>query len=215
MVPKEVLAIQAELTELLGPITIKKLFTGYGIFSDKYMFGIICNSRFYLRAEDKLAHYLHAKGARNWVENCKMKLAINNYYLITDNLKEDKNEYQKLLISSIQQVRFNKLKILINNKERIKFLPNLSVKHERLLAKIHIYSIEEFCNLGAEVVFARLKEQNPNNITVKIYWQLLGALKDKHPDTFTSIEKTNAMKKLNVVLLNMGLKTINISRYLN
>ncbi|TCP97332.1 regulator of competence-specific genes [Cricetibacter osteomyelitidis] len=212
---KEILDLQNELTELLGPITVKKLFTGYGFFSEEHMFGIWCNGHFYVRAENDLADYLCSMGATHWIEDCKMKLAISHYYLILDDLKTDKDNYQKLLISSIQQIKSNKTKFIMKNTERIRNLPNLSLKHERLLGKINIHSASELYIVGAEVAFARLKKYYASNITLNIYWALLGALKRKYVDTLTQVEKMNALTKLNKVLANMGLKEININYYIN
>lgn len=42
-------------------------------------------------------------------------------------------------------------------KERIKELANFSIKHERLLAKVDIYTVTEYRKLGAYHSFIRLK----------------------------------------------------------
>lgn len=212
---KDIEIIREMISSLLNQeIATKKLFSGYGVYCGKDMFGIICNKHFYLRAEQNLVNFLLEYGAKRWMEDCKMRLAIGLYYLIPDNILHNRDIFRYVVMKSIKQVRDNKLIKLARDKERIKFLPNLSIRYERLLAKIGVYSVDDFIGMGPELAFAKLKKFHSKDITMEAFWKLLAALKNKNFMNLTNTERLYAIKRLNVILANMGMKEVNASRYL-
>ncbi|QLB13869.1 hypothetical protein A6A11_00005 [Bisgaardia hudsonensis] len=133
--------IRNSLNELIGSVTAKNLFTGYGLFKDNIMFGLYQNGTLYIRAEDKFAKYLQYQGAVSYLTVLpKSKLNIGNYYRLPKILIEDKILYKKILIQSIEQAKAQKIAIEIAKKNRIKDLFNLSIKHERFIPSLLQYS---------------------------------------------------------------------------
>ena len=69
------------LNQLIGDVTSKNLFTGYGLFhKEKDMFAVWANNKVYLRAKDELS----IKTKRTWIVNLlqQMNSISALYYLI-------------------------------------------------------------------------------------------------------------------------------------
>lgn len=202
------LEIRQALFELIGEVTAKTLFASYGIFSENAMFGIYQNGILYVRAEDELADYLISLGAVNYIPNTpSFKLTISNYFLLPQEVISDKDKYKKILQRSIQQIKEQKSNESLHKYRRIKDLPNLSMKYERLLYKVGIEDLALFRTLGAANTYARLVKKGIST-EMNIFWCLTAALQNKHVSLLTKQEKENALKILSIVFENNGLKLI-------
>lgn len=206
-ISKDTLEIVALLNKLIGNVTAKRLFTGYGLFYDKtIMFSIYKGGVFYLRAEDELAKYLESLGATRWLD-ASPGLSIYKYYRLPNSIISNLRLYQKLLVASIQQVKLQKLTEALNKKERIREMANLTIKHERLLSKVGINNVSEFRAIGPENSYVRLKK-SAFSVSVNIFWCFIAALKNKHVSLLTLYEKKQALSLLNIALTNAGLKPV-------
>ncbi len=202
------LEIRQMLSELIGNVTARNLFTGYGLFKDDLMFGIYQNGNFYLRAEDELAVHLESQGAVSYsslIQN--IGLNIGNYYRLPKAIMQNKDYCRELLLLSIEQIKAQRLAEALAKKNRIKELPNLSIKHERLLAKIGIGSIVAFKAVGAANCYVRLK-QNGFSINMILFWNLTAALLNKNVNLLTVAEKERALFDLNNKLSSAGLRPV-------
>jgi DNA transformation protein len=56
----ELIAYLPEVFELFGPVTIRKMFGGYGVYHDGLMFALVADDTLYLKADDENAHYSDA-----------------------------------------------------------------------------------------------------------------------------------------------------------
>ncbi|WP_109079188.1 TfoX/Sxy family DNA transformation protein [Aggregatibacter kilianii] len=203
--------LKDEFTELVGEVSIKNLFTGYGIFHSGIMFALHQNDSIFLRAEDDLVPYLESLGAVAYSidPNNTNKLALHRYYQLPHSLRKNKSLFEKTIKLSIQQAKLKKLAEELTKKERVKELANFSVKHERLLAKINIHTVSEFQSLGAIHSYVRLKKLGIS-ANVELLWTLCGALKNKHVSLLTDKEKSTILSKVNVLLEANGLRKIKI-----
>ena len=95
----------------------------------------------------------------------------------------------------------------LSKKRRIKELINLSIKHERLLAKIQVYDVETFKTVGAANCYVRLKKLGIS-VNISLYWSLAAALLNKYVTLLTAQEKKKLTAELNTALLNAGLKPV-------
>ena len=111
------------------------------------------------------------------------------------------------MIESIQQMREEKLIQHLKKLSRIKELPNLSIKYERLLAKVDIRNIKELKIIGAVNAYVRLKK-NGYIVNLQFFWNLFAALQNKNANLLTHNDKEAALKILNVALANAGLRKI-------
>ena len=208
IIEKNTMEIRSVLSGLIGNVTIKTLFTGYGIFYQNDMFGIYQNGTFYLRAKHKLAEYLEDKGAVRWTPtDYKSRLVISNYYELPYAITQNTAVYKQVIIESIQQIKQEKLSESLKMINRIKALPNLSIKHERLLAKVNIYNVKEFKIIGAANTYVRLKKCG-FSVNLDFFWNLFAALQNKNVNLLSEKEKESSLKTLNIALDNAGLKPI-------
>ncbi|STO55171.1 DNA transformation protein [Canicola haemoglobinophilus] len=202
--------IVAELTELIGTITAKNLFSGYGLFKQDLMFGLYQQGIFYIRAENKLARYLESLGALSYLAvTPNPQLSISNYYQLPCEIRNNKKHYKYILLLSLAQVRTKKTAETLAKQKRIKDLPNLSIKHERLLSKINITDVKSFKLKGSVNCYIELKQQGiPVNLA--LFWNFTAALLYKNVHVLTKSEKEYALKKLNKGLKNAGLKAVKL-----
>ncbi|WP_424765456.1 TfoX/Sxy family DNA transformation protein [Necropsobacter rosorum] len=205
------LEIRQLLNELIGHVTARNLFTGYGLFKDELMFGIYQNGNFYLRAEDELASHLERQGAVSYSSlTHNIGLNISNYYRLPKAILQNKDYCRELILLSIAQIKSQRLAEALAKKNRIKALPNLSVKHERLLAKIGLNSIAAFKAVGAANCYVRLK-QCGLSVNMILFWNLTAALLNKHVNLLTAKEKEQALCDLNNKLNCAGFRPVKSS----
>lgn len=206
---KNTLDIRTILNNLIGSeVTARSLFSGYGIFHGDDMFGVYQNGIFYLRAKHKLAEYLENNGAARWIApNNSTKLTINHYYQLPNAITQDPAVYKWVVHESIQQLREEKLIRNMKKFSRIKELPNLSIKHERLLAKVDIHTIKDLKIIGAVNAYVRLKKSG-YIVNLQFFWNLFAALQNKNANLLTGQDKEAIFKILNIALENAGLRKI-------
>ena len=198
---KNTLEIRTQLMPLIGEVTAKPLFTGYGLYYQKHMFGMCQQDIFYLRAKDKLALFLERHGAVAWesIDNRK-RSTISNYYQLPKQITQNALLHQKVIRQSIRQIEEEKL-------NQIKQLPNLSIKYERLLAKVEIYDVKTFKTVGAINAYVRLKKLGIS-VNLETFWSLYASLQDRNAKILTDKEKRVALSALNIALANAGLRQI-------
>ncbi|HHT7763706.1 TfoX/Sxy family DNA transformation protein [Pasteurella multocida] len=205
---KETLEIRKILSELIGEVTAKGLFASYGLFHEKIMFGLYQNNVFYLKAEGDLALFLESQGAASYLaKQAPSKLNISSYYRLPRKITSDKSLYKQILEQSLRQIKDQKRAEALAKKNRIKELPNLSIKHERLLEKVEIYDVVTFQALGAKNAYIRLKKKGIT-ADIGIFWAFHAALENKNVNLITVAEKQQLLVHLNLALDEAGLRKI-------
>ncbi|MDU8925212.1 TfoX/Sxy family DNA transformation protein [Pasteurellaceae bacterium LIM206] len=211
---RETKKIRELFSEFLGgKVMAKHLFIGYGIYYDNIMFGIYKNNVFYLKAEDELSEILEKHGAISWktlIPNAK--LSISKYYHLPSTITNNKVLYQKLVLSSIHQIRLKQIEQALEKLNRIKELPNLTIKHERLLSKIGVFTVQEFKLQGPFTCYAKLKQLG-FSLNIEFFWSLFASLQYKHVSLLTESERKQAFLRLNETLAEFGLRKIKSDRY--
>lgn len=185
------------LNQLIGDVTSKNLFTGYGLFhKDKDMFAVWINNKVYLRAKGELSVKLKGLGCKAFATNeLNKRFVLSDYYALMRNL----------LILSISQIRKEKLDSALSKIGRIRDLPNLSVKYERALKKVGIDNVDTLRQIGAENAIIRLKKADIG-ATEAFYWRLRGALENRNCEFYTEKEKERGLNKLNEMLSANGFR---------
>ena len=190
--------LKDELAPIIGDVKIKNLFAGYGIFYSEMMFAIYQNGSLYLRAEDELAQYLESLGAAAYSRNpdCSDVLVLYHYYQLPLAVQKDKARLGHLISLSLKQIQTKKLTEALAKKSRIKEL-----------AKINIYTVDEFRSLGATNSYVRLKKLGIP-INIDMLWRFAAALKNKHVHLLTEKEKHTLFARVNELLEANGLRKI-------
>jgi DNA transformation protein and related proteins len=70
-----------EVFRQFGDVQPKKMFSGYGLYHDGVMFGLIADETLYLKADDSIAHYFEAKGLGQFEYSRRGKIVKMSYYL--------------------------------------------------------------------------------------------------------------------------------------
>ncbi|WP_105888061.1 DNA transformation protein TfoX [Haemophilus influenzae] len=195
------------LDQLVGNVSFKNLFTGYGLFhKEETMFAIWQNKKLYLRGEDELATQLIKLGCEPFTTNeLNKRFVLSQYYALSDQVLRNNMLCRKLIILSIKQIIEQKLECTLRKVNRLKDLPNLTIKHERALIKVGITDVAILREIGAENALVELKKSG-SGATLDFYWKLVCALQNKNSQMLSQSEKERLLKKLNEVLRKNGLK---------
>lgn len=204
------------MSDLLNKeIVIKPLFIGNGVFYDNLMFGIYVNRAFHLKAEGKLAELLIKNGAIPWNYAPRKHIVTGStYYRLPETIYQNPAILKKFILLSIEQIKAKKINTELAKKSTIRELPNLSVKHERALAKIGINNVAELKACGAINAFIQLK-QSGKDINIAWFWAILAALANKHVNVLSLEERKTAFDQLNRVLAEKGMRSIKPEALLN
>lgn len=200
------------IKELIGPVTSKRLFTGHGIFKDNNIFILYEGEKAYLHATGELVDILYKLGSRRYQKGdylIKPDQALYNYYELSDRIIQNSKLFKKLMQVSIAHIEDAKLKEKLLKKNRIKELINLSIKHERLLMKADIYTVEEFKEIGAYNAYVRLRKLGID-ASFELFLALYSALKNINMYTLSAQEKERLLRKLNDILEANGLKKLKV-----
>lgn len=195
------------LDQLVGNVSFKNLFTGYGLFhKEETMFAIWQNKKLYLRGEDELETQLIKLGCEPFTTNeLNKRFVLSQYYALSDQVLRNNMLCRKLIILSIKQIIEQKLECTLRKVNRLKDLPNLTIKHERALIKVGITDVAMLREIGAENALVELKKSG-SGATLDFYWKLVCALQNKNSQMLSQSEKERLLKKLNEVLRKNGLK---------
>lgn len=199
--------IREMMNGLVGNVTSKNLFTGYGLFYKKeLMFALWLSGKLYLQAKGELANQLIRAGCIPFTQNeGDAKFVLSDYYCLSKDILNDEALLRKLVMISIKQIQDRKNEIALSKANRLKDLPNLSIKYERMLKKIDIHDVETLKIVGAENAIVRLRKSGIP-ATLNTYWRLAGALLNKNSELMSRQQKEILLKKLNVVLYEAGFR---------
>jgi len=77
---------------LFGRITLRRMFSGYGIFSDGVMFGLVYDRTLYLKADDENLIDFRRQGLKQFEYTRRGKLIGLSYYQAPETVLEDPHE---------------------------------------------------------------------------------------------------------------------------
>lgn len=199
--------IREFINGLIGNVTSRNLFTGYGLFyKQELMFALWLNKKFYLQAEGELAKELIARGCVAFAKcETNAKFLLSSYYALPTSILEDTSLLRRLIMLSIKQIQDRKNEIALSKANRLKDLPNLSIKYERMLKKVDIHDVKTLRIVGAENAIVRLRKQGIP-ATLNTYWRLCCALSNKNSEFLTKAQKKILLKKLNDALYEAGFR---------
>lgn len=73
-----------------GPITIRRMFGGYGIYHDGLMFALVVDDALYLKADEHNVGFFLEKGLPPFEYERKGRVIRMSYYQAPDDLMEDR-----------------------------------------------------------------------------------------------------------------------------
>ena len=78
-----------DLFASFGPITIRSMFGGQGLYADGLIFGLIVDDEIYLKADKETAPLFEAEGSRPFTYEGKAKPVVMPYWRLPDAAMDD------------------------------------------------------------------------------------------------------------------------------
>jgi DNA transformation protein and related proteins len=76
----------------LGPVSVRRMFGGAGIYADGVMFGLISGDTLYLKADAQSRHAFEAEGLAPFTYEGRGKTIALSYWRIPERLLDDPDE---------------------------------------------------------------------------------------------------------------------------
>ena len=76
----------------LGPVSVRRMFGGAGIYADGVMFGLIADDTHYLKADEKTKRDFEAEGLGPFVYEGGGRTIAMSYWCIPERLLDDPDE---------------------------------------------------------------------------------------------------------------------------
>jgi DNA transformation protein and related proteins len=81
-----------EVFELFGPIRARKMFSGYGIYHNGLMFGLVAADTLYLKADAENASHFEKEGLGRFEYRNGERVVKMSYYRAPAGIMEDREE---------------------------------------------------------------------------------------------------------------------------
>jgi DNA transformation protein len=167
----------------LDDISIRSVFGGKGVLSGGIMFALIKGDDVYLRASNSaLKEEFKALGCTpyefNWRSHSRNYPSLSNYYSLPETVAHS----QKQVATLCEEVWSAGLKEKVRKETptRIKDLPNMQYKTERMLRKAGINSIDELREHGPVNAFKAVCVSQEKHPGINLLFCLAGALEGIH-----------------------------------
>ena len=83
----------AELFEPFGPVTIRRMFSGFGISADGVNFALVLQGTIYLRADDTTIARFEAEGSQPFAYTTRQRtVTVASYWRLPDRLLDEPDE---------------------------------------------------------------------------------------------------------------------------
>ena len=79
----------AELFEAFGPVTVRRMFGGHGVYRDGVMFGLVSNDALYLKADDGNRAKFESRGLPRFEYAKQGRTITVSYYLAPAEAMDD------------------------------------------------------------------------------------------------------------------------------
>ncbi|MGP9812809.1 TfoX/Sxy family protein [Rhodopseudomonas sp. NSM] len=84
----------ADLFEPFGAVTIRRMFSGFGISADGVNFALVIQGAIYLRADDATIPQFEAEGCRPFAYSTRLRtVTVGSYWRLPDRLLDDADEF--------------------------------------------------------------------------------------------------------------------------
>lgn len=101
----------AEKITGLGPITVRRFFSGAGLVADEVQFAFVLGGSLYLKVDDEFRATFEALGAKPFVYEGKRKpVTISSYYETPEDVIYDEEELRRWAVRSHRAAAASRLK---------------------------------------------------------------------------------------------------------
>jgi DNA transformation protein len=78
-----------ELFAAFGPVRVRRMFGGAGIFADRLMIALVSGGEIFLKADDATIPTLKAEGSQPFVYGARGRRVVMSYWRLPDRLLDD------------------------------------------------------------------------------------------------------------------------------
>lgn len=161
----------------LGNIESRTQFGSYSLSIEKIVFALVSDGELYLRVSEPMQHYRRSHHLQPYVFYKRGQSLHLKYFRVDSLLWHQQETLLELSRGSLNEARA--VRAAESSHQRLKDLPNLSLKIELLLREAGITSINQLSGLGARESWLRLKECNPH-LGLNTLYALQGAIMGQH-----------------------------------
>jgi DNA transformation protein and related proteins len=168
-----------DVLDAVGPVRVRRMFGGWGVYVRERMFGLIADETLYLKADDINRPDFVVEGLGPFVYETSGGKHNMSYYQAPPEAMEDRQTMRPWALGAIGaadravMARASKAK---KPATKTKSLPNLGPKSAEWLADIGVTTPEQLARMGAVVAYARIKAQRGTGVSLNLLYALHGAL---------------------------------------
>jgi DNA transformation protein len=102
----------AELFSAFGPIDVRRMFSGFGLYADDVCFGIFLRGEFYLKVDDSTIPRFMAEGSEPFIYSTRKKtVTVNSWWRMPTRLYDEPEEladWAREAVSVAARIRLKK-----------------------------------------------------------------------------------------------------------
>ncbi len=107
-----------ELFSAFGPVSIRRMFGGAGIFADGLMIALVSDDEIFLKADQQTIPTLEAEGSRPFTYGAKSRRVVVSYWRLPDRLLDDPEELGNFARSALGAAHRAQVKKIKSGKTR-------------------------------------------------------------------------------------------------
>jgi len=167
-----------KLFENIGPVEIRAMFGAYGVFVHKVMLALYSDGKLHLRTSFSLKKEFELAGLKPYTVKRGDHSYLMHYYTIGPELAIS----SCTITDFARRVYIETVNHFENKRQdkKLRQLPNLRLKIERMLKNVGILTVEDLESIGAVTAYKSISEHYSNNIGLDLLWALEGAIRGVH-----------------------------------
>lgn len=183
---KQIEKARRQLAEL-GEIECRSQFGGYSLSVENVVFALVAEGELYLRACEQVKPYIVERKMQPLHFTKRGMPVALDYYRVDDPLWKEHGQLVALSRLCLQGARQQRTRKQQN--QRLKDLPNLTIRIETLLRQVGISTIAMLKEQGARRCWLKLYASN-NNLGINVLFALEGAIAGRHHEALPESVKT-------------------------
>jgi DNA transformation protein len=94
-----------ELFSAFGPVSVRRMFGGAGIYAEGAMFALELGGEIFLKADDQTIPVLQAEGSAPFVYRARGRRVVMSFWRLPDRLLDDPDELANFARAAVQVAR--------------------------------------------------------------------------------------------------------------
>jgi DNA transformation protein len=107
-----------ELFSSFGPVTVRRMFGGAGVFADGLMIALVSNGDIFLKADDETSPAFEHEGMKPFTYGARRSRVTMSYWRMPDRLLDDQDELAKWAKAALGAARRSAAKKSVVRRKR-------------------------------------------------------------------------------------------------